>query len=193
MASTNVKMDNLMSASSATLKQLSDYMGANDGRVDALSTQVEQHDNKMASLELRLAALQTGNSTVVEDLSTERELLKQQQLKCNICFNGIPSADGENIALILKAIWFAIKIKVAPNQIISMHRTKPSERSPGLICVKFAAYEKKVETMNAMRKTKLILADLNLNLCAGGRHYQDKLDWEYWLKSAYGQRRYQSS
>lgn len=192
MASTNVKMDNLMSASSATLKQLSDYMGANDGRVDALSTHVEQHDNKMASLELRLAALER-NSTVVEDLSTERELLKQQQLKCNICFNGIPSADGENIALILKAIWFAIKIKVAPNEIISMHRTKPSERSPGLICVKFAAYEKKVETMNAMRKTKLILADLNLNLCAGGRHYQDKLDWEYWLKSAYGQRRYQSS
>lgn len=55
MASSNVKMDNLMIATNATLKQLTDYMGVNDGRVDALSTQLDQHDDKFASLELRLA------------------------------------------------------------------------------------------------------------------------------------------
>lgn len=168
MASSNVKMDNLMIATNATLKQLTDYMGVNDGRVDALSTQLDQHDDKFASLDLRLAALE-NNTPAVENLTTERELLKQQQLKCNICFNGIPAAEDENITNILKAIWTAIKVKVSPTDIINTHRTKPSQRSPGLICVKFASYDKKTEVMTAKRKVKLTLADLNLSLSPGQR------------------------
>lgn len=168
LTNTNEKMNNLMYTSNATLKQLTDYIGANDVRVEALSTRINENDDLFARFESRLAALE-GSKPAVVDPNAEHELQKQQQLKCSICFSGLPYVEGENIPRILNAIWFAIKVKVAPADIVNTHRTKPSKRSPGLICVKFATYEKKIEVMAAKRKTNLILTDLNLNLAPGER------------------------
>lgn len=168
LTSTNTKMDALTTTSNETLKQFAAYMAVNDGRVATITTRIDGNDVRLTSLESRLAALEESRPAA-EDMTTDRELLKQQQLKTNICFNGIPLVDGENIPQILTAIWAAIKVHVSPTDIVSSHRTKPSQRSPGLICVKFSTFEKKNEVMLAKRNTKLTLVDLNLNLQPGQR------------------------
>lgn len=94
MASLHAKMDNLMSSTNAKIDTLI---------VASNATHEQLADDMLASLESRLTALEENKPAVV-DMSVELKLLKQQQLKNSICFNGIPLVDGENITNILNAI-----------------------------------------------------------------------------------------
>lgn len=164
VSSINSKLDAILTCVSAVRDELSDYKKSNDANINTINVRVDANDEKLAELERKLAALESARPNET-NIVKDSELLKQQQLKNNICFHGIPLKENENLHDIVKAIGSAIKVKIGPNDVISVHRTKPSQRSPGLIIVKLSSYEKKMEIMKAKRtKEKLFASQLKMKL-----------------------------
>lgn len=53
--------------------------------------------------------------------------------------HGIPFNDGKALPVIMNALLSAINIRLAKNDVLGMHREKPSHNAPGLIIVKLAS------------------------------------------------------
>lgn len=158
------KLDVILASISANRLEVTEYMNVNDRKVDAITERVDQNDSKFEELESRLAALEKAKPCEAV-LTHERELLKQQQLKDNVCLHGIPYRENENLKEIVKAVGNAIKVRIGSSDIVRVHRTKPSEKSPGLIVVKLSSFDMKLKVMEAKRSTaKLTVGHLKLRL-----------------------------
>lgn len=164
LADINVKLDAILASIGATRQEVTEYMSTNDKKVDGISERVDTNAAKVAALESRLSALEVAKPSDVA-FTLERELLKQQQLKESVCLHGIPQKNNENLRDIVKAVGAALKIRIGSNDIVKVHRTKPSKKSPGLIIIKLSSFDKKIEVMDAKKSiSNLVVANLNLKL-----------------------------
>lgn len=156
------RLDGILASTEACRSEFASYMTANDNKVKKVVIRQDKMDNRVLELEKRLAVLEQfgyGESSAVPN----QEIMKQQQLKCNICLHGIVAIPDENLNSVAHLFCTKLNVKLTKGDIIGVHRTKPSARSPGLVCIKFGSYEKKMEVVNAKRNHgRMNLAAINL-------------------------------
>lgn len=142
------KIDLILANTTATRNELADYRTANDSRVNIVENQVGELLNRIAKLETSSSA----SSTNLEQIVSERELVKQIALKNNFCIHGVPRSSDENAIHIVEDLCNAIKYKFSSNKFLSAYRTKASDKYPGLIVVKCSSAEVKSAVMAAKMK-----------------------------------------
>lgn len=141
------KIDLILSNTSATRNELAEYRSANDRRVNGIEAQLATALARLDKLEQ--SKTEPGNLDVIV---SERELMKQQAIKNNICIHGVPLEPKENVMHIAKKLCTALKVKIKESDIVGAYRTKPSTKTSGLIVIKCASFDLKVSIMEAKRK-----------------------------------------
>lgn len=151
---------------SATRCELAEYRNETDNKIQCISSTVDDACVRIKFLEEKLAALE--NNVKVPNASTDLisvELLKQFNLKNNVCISGLPSKHKENIKDVISAVGKALSVRFGPNDILSAYRAKSSQKSPGLIIIRFANFNKKIELLSSKRKKKTLkVNELGLDL-----------------------------
>lgn len=143
----------------ATRSELAVYRSETDGKIEGISSTVEDVSSRLRLLEERLAAVEKRAPTGAHKESLDSasvELLKQFNLKNNVCISGVPIKSNENINSIISAVGKALTFRFDAADIVSAYRAKSSKKSPGLIIVKFAKFEKKLEFLAKKREKKVL-------------------------------------
>lgn len=161
-------LNEIAKTTAATRSELAEYRNETDKKIIGISSKVDGVCDNVKILEDRLAALERNSNVNPPNVASESssvELIKQFNLKNNVCISGIPSKQNESTIEIVTAVGKALKVQFGPHDIQSTYRTKASKKSPGLIIIKFANFEKKIELLSSKRNKKsLKVKELHLNL-----------------------------
>lgn len=157
------KFDRMLDNTEVTRNELMAYKTSNDARVNKLETKLKNDVNiletKLKDIVARLDECEKKSSSAgvnssSTSLEAERELLKQQALKNNVCISGIPSSADEDVDNIVKKMFTAVGITSKQGDVLSAYRTKSRPNSDGLIIVKFASFDMKLVLLEAKKKKK---------------------------------------
>lgn len=153
------KINRILENTDATRLDLAQYQQSNDLRVTQLEATVKNLEDRLFFCESKM---QSVNERATTPSVIEVELAKQQAIKMHVCISGIPLTTNENPLHLAKAVFAAIGMNAACDDIVTAYRTKPSKLSSGLVVVKLASFETKLEIMAAKkRKAKLNISHLN--------------------------------
>lgn len=128
---------------------------------NSLIDDVSELKTKSSQMEHRIEGCEFN----VSSIGIELEIMKQKQLKNNICIDGVPGSTNENIRSIFKAICFKLEINVHINSVIAAYRTKGSNNRLGSIVVQLDNSGLKAAIMNKMKIRKsLLVEEINIGL-----------------------------
>lgn len=135
-------------------------------QLEASQLTSEEQESRLLSLERKLARI---NGVDFVGIRMETELWKHQ-LKNNLCVHGIPFSESEKLNVILSALLATINIRLAKNDVLGIHRAKPSHSAPGLIIFKLASMEINQNVLAARRRVpRISVAALMLKLKPGNK------------------------
>lgn len=155
------KLDRILDNTEVTKNELMSYKKSNDARVSQLEVKLDECLARLSECEKRNSPANIGPSPT-SDIA-ERELIKQQSLKNNICISGIPSIENENAIDTISKVFTALGFISDDGDIAAAYRTKSRPNSGGLLIVKFTSFEKKLELLSSKKK-KRQLSLYNLKL-----------------------------
>lgn len=138
--------------------KLSDYIQANDTKVNDVIDKANANSDRISELERQMAALvqnHGANKNIrnegVSNGTFSDEKSKQSSLRNNICIQGISQRENENLDDIVQAVCTVLKISLQRNEYSTAYRTKGSAKSPGFIIVRLTDFSKKMEILKAKR------------------------------------------
>lgn len=168
-SSTTAKLDDISATTSATRSEWADYRCQTDDKIKVISSAVDDVHSKVKSLEQKILQMEKRKPGLAQTSNNNDgisvELLKQFNLKNNVCIHGVPADANEDVHQIVKAIASLLSVEFGSGDILSAYRARPSNRSPGLIIVRLSSFEKKMQILTNKRKKKTLkVNELNLNL-----------------------------
>lgn len=138
-------------------KSIESHFAATNDKIDAIQstfstqiasvrTELSDHKNRIENVESELKTT-NNNSEIINKLSLEIELLKQDRLRNNIRFTGLPQIaynDPEEAILLIDS--------VLHTDLIPSDYTLYADTHKSSIIVSFSSYTLKRHVMDAMRK-----------------------------------------
>lgn len=127
-----------------------------DAKFEAVSTELGAHSSRFADIEERMSQYETKIASAQYD----RELHKQQQLKCNISIFGYPKLEKENLKETAIKIFKAFNCDFTACDFAAVYRTEGRSSKFSSIVVKFHDFNKKLMALNSKAKKPVKLNDI---------------------------------
>lgn len=156
-------MDSISRMSTDLAEKLDAHKTTTDNRLVRLTEDISHTNNNLTAMEQRLSRLEAMSNNNLTASSPNDSKTKQEALRQNICVHGIPYCENEDLNKIIAAVTLALNVNVTVNDITNSYRTKGTEGRPGLIVIRFATFNTKLNIMSASKAKKLTLADLGMN------------------------------